>query len=75
MKQARRNVELVSEHPFSPKGDRPRVFGYSAETIAAMTNQCKTTVKRHIKTGKLNINSLSSVTAYITARKPQESAK
>lgn len=64
-----RKVTPVTEHPGPLKLSKLRMWGYNADAIAAMTGQCRTTVKRHIRAKTLDPESFLSVAAYVAERR------
>ena len=62
-----RKVIPVNEHPGPLKLSKLRMWGYNADAIAAMTDQCRTTVKRHIRAKVFDPESFLSTAAYVTS--------
>lgn len=64
-----RKVTPVTEHPGPLKLSKLRMWGYNADAIAAMTGQCRTTVKRHIRAKVFDPESFLSAAAYVAERR------
>ena len=64
-----RKVIPVNEHPGPLKLSKLRMWGYNADAIAEMTDQCRATVKRHIRAGAFDPASFVSTAAYVAERR------
>jgi len=62
--KSRRNVTVCVEET----DERPRLFGYSVGSIAAVIGKSPKTVKRAIRSGNLEIDSLKSVAKFVSQR-------
>lgn len=72
---ATRTVTIVAEHGKLSKGDSPKCWAYTINTLVSMSGRSRSTILRHIDLEKLNPCSLESVMAYIAASRARKAAK